>query len=132
MEEESMARLFWICLAGAAGTAARYFLSGWLARAAGPSFPFGTLAVNVIGSFLVGAIMQFALSVGSFSPTLRVALTTGLLGGFTTYSSFNYETLEYFQEGAWRAGCLNLSVTVASCLVAGMLGVWTGRLLTGG
>lgn len=127
-----MARLFWICLAGAVGTAARYFLSGWLARTAGPAFPFGTLTVNVVGSFLLGAIMQIALSVESFPPTLRLALTTGLMGGFTTYSSFNYETLRYFQDGAWRAGCLNLSVTVAACLVAGLLGVWTGRLLAGG
>ncbi len=127
-----MARLFWICLAGAVGTAARYFLSGWLARATGPAFPFGTLTVNVIGSFLLGAIMQVALAVEGFPPTLRLALTTGLMGGFTTYSTFNYETLQYFQEGAWRAGCLNLSVTVVSCLVAGILGVWTGRLLTGG
>ncbi|MEA2605033.1 MAG: fluoride exporter [Acidobacteriota bacterium] len=101
-----MARLFWICLAGAVGTATRYFLSSWLARVTGPAFPFGTLTVNVIGSFLLGGIMQIALSVESFPLTLRLALTTGLLGGFTTYSSFNYETLRYFQEGAWRAGCL--------------------------
>ena len=126
-----MTRLFWICLAGAAGTAARYFLSSWLARATGAAFPLGTLIVNVIGSFLLGAIMQVALSAESFPPTLRLALTTGLVGGFTTYSSFNYETLRYFQDGAWRAGCLNLSVTVAACLAAGVLGVWTGRLLTG-
>ncbi|MFY9824220.1 MAG: fluoride efflux transporter CrcB [Thermoanaerobaculia bacterium] len=127
-----MARIFWICLAGAVGTAARYFLSGWLARISGPSFPLGTLAVNVIGSFLIGVIMQVALAVEGFPPTLRLSLTTGLMGGFTTYSSFNYETLGYFQEGAWSTGCLNLGVTVVSCLAAGVLGLWAGRLLAGG
>jgi CrcB protein len=125
-----MARFLWICLGGAAGTAARYFLSGWLARKF-PAFPFGTLAVNVIGSFLLCTIMQIALSTESFSPTLRLALTTGLMGGFTTYSSFNYETLRFLQEGTWRTGCLNLGVTVSACLVSGALGVFAGRLVIG-
>ncbi|HEX9943735.1 MAG TPA: fluoride efflux transporter CrcB [Thermoanaerobaculia bacterium] len=126
-----MARLFWICLGGAIGTGARYLLSGWLLRLAGPEFPYGTLAVNVLGSFLLGTIMQVALAVEGFHPTLRLALTTGLLGGFTTYSTFNYETLRYFEENAWRLGCLNLAVTVASCLAAGVLGVLCGRVLAG-
>ncbi|HET9209989.1 MAG TPA: CrcB family protein, partial [Thermoanaerobaculia bacterium] len=88
-----MARFLWICLGGAAGTGARYLLSGWLLRAAGPGFPWGTLAVNVIGSFLLGLILQVSLTTTLISPTLRLALTTGVMGGFTTYSTFNYETL---------------------------------------
>ena len=84
-----MARLLWICLGGAVGTGARYLLSGWLLRWLGPAFPYGTLAVNVLGSFLMGVLMHLALSTGSFSPTLRLTLTTGVLGGFTTYSTFN-------------------------------------------
>lgn len=126
-----MARFLWVCLGGAAGTGARYLLSGWLLRAAGPGFPWGTLAANVVGSFLLGAIMQVALATQLLSPTLRVALTTGLLGGFTTYSTFNYETLQYFQQNDWLLGSLNLGATVLSCLLAGVLGILTGRLLVG-
>ncbi|HEX4960096.1 MAG TPA: CrcB family protein [Thermoanaerobaculia bacterium] len=124
-----MARFFWICLAGAVGTGARYLLGGWILRLAGPAFPWGTLTINCLGSFLIGVIMQAALGVEGFNPTLRLALTTGLLGGFTTYSTFNYETLRYFEEGAILMGCLNLGGTVVSCLVAGGLGLLAGRWL---
>jgi CrcB protein len=124
-------RIFWICLGGAAGTAGRYLLTGWLSRALGTDFPYGTLAVNVLGSFLLGVIMQVAILTEAFSPTLRLALTTGVMGGFTTYSAFNYETLRYFQENAWLLGLLNLGVTVLACLIAGALGLACGRLLVG-
>jgi len=126
-----MERFFWICLGGAAGTGARYLLSGWLARTAGPGFPWGTLAVNVLGSFLLGLIMQVALATETFPPTLRLALTTGVMGGFTTYSTFNYETLQYFQQDEWLLGLTNLGVTVAACLIAGVLGLFAGRFLAG-
>jgi CrcB protein len=126
-----MARFLWICLGGAVGTGARYLLSGWMLRTAGPGFPWGTLAVNVIGSFLLGLIMQVSLATGLIQPTLRLTLTTGLMGGFTTYSTFNYETLQYFQQSDWLAACANLATTVIVCLAVGALGVFTGRLLTG-
>ena len=127
----AMARFLWICLGGAAGTGARYLLSGWLLRAAGPGFPWGTLAVNVIGSFLLGLIMQVALATGTFPPTLRLALTTGVMGGFTTYSTFNYETLQYLQGNEWLAACANVTLTLFACLAVGVLGGLTGRLLAG-
>ena len=126
-----MARLLWICLGGAVGTGARYLLSGWLLRWLGPAFPYGTLAVNGLGSFLMGVLMHLALSTGSFSPTLRLTLTTGVLGGFTTYSTFNYETLQLFQEGAWLLGLANLGVTLGVCLGAGVLGLMIARFLVG-
>lgn len=126
-----MARFLWICLGGAAGTGARYLLSGWLLRAAGPGFPWGTLAVNVIGSFLLGLIMQVSLTTGLISPTLRLGLTTGVMGGFTTYSTFNYETLQYLQQNEWLAACANVTATLLVCLAAGVLGVLAGKLLAG-
>ena len=126
-----MARFLWICLGGAAGTGARYLLSGWLLRAAGPGFPWGTLAVNVLGSFLLGLIMQVSLTTGLIPPTLRLALTTGVMGGFTTYSTFNYETLQYLQQNDWLAACANVAATLLVCLAAGVLGVLGGRLLAG-
>src|SRR3954452_24123423 len=105
----AMARFLWICLGGAAGTGARYLLSGWLLRAAGPGFPWGTLAVNVLGSCLLGLIMQVPLPPALLPPTLRLALTTGVMGGFTTYSTFTYETLQYLQQNDWLAACANVA-----------------------
>lgn len=127
-----MRRLLLVCLGGAIGTGARYLVSGWALRVLGPGLPYGTLAVNVVGSFLIGAIMQIGLSTELLNPTLRLVLTTGVLGGFTTYSTFNYETLRYLEEGAWGPGLLNVGVTLASCLAAGILGLLAGRLAAGG
>jgi CrcB protein len=126
-----MARFLWICAAGAVGTGARYLLSTALARVAGPGFPWGTLAVNILGSFLLGAVMEVGVATELLSPAVRMVLATGLLGGFTTYSSFNYETLQYFQVQSWMLAFLNVSVTVLACLAAGILGIWTGRLISG-
>jgi CrcB protein len=116
-----MTRFLWICLGGAAGTGARYLMSGWVQRLGG-TFPYGTLAVNVLGSFLLGVIMRVALTTELLSPTPRLALTVGVLGGFTTYSTFNYETLQYFQDGAWLFAFLNILTTVLGCLIAGAIG----------
>ena len=127
-----MARFLWICLGGAIGTGARYLLSGWVLRTAGPGFPYGTLAVNVIGSFLLGLIMQVSLTTEAIPPTLRLTLTTGVMGGFTTYSTFNYETLAYFREGAWLYGFFNIGLTLAGCLVAGAAGFLAARAAMGG
>jgi CrcB protein len=121
-----MARFLWICLGGAAGTGARYLLSGWLLRAAGHGFPWGTLAVNVIGSFLLGVLLQLSLATD-----LRLALTVGGMGGFTTYSSFNYETLQYLLRDEWLTAFAYFAATLLVCLTAGALGLLCGRLLAG-
>ena len=126
-----MARFLWICLAGAAGTGARYLLSTWLSRASGSALPWGTLAVNLLGSFLLGAIMEIGLTTAILPPTLRLTLATGLMGGFTTYSSFNYETLQYLRSDSWLLASVNVGATVLGCLAAGMLGIWAGRLVAG-
>lgn len=127
-----MSRFLWICLGGAAGTGARYLLSGWALTTFGAFFPWGTLAVNVIGSFLLGLIMQIGIATPILSPTLRLTLTTGVMGGFTTYSTFNYETMRYIQDGAWRLAIGNVLATLVVCLAAGFAGVALGRALFGG
>ncbi len=127
-----MSRFLWICLGGAAGTGARYLLSGWALAALGPSFPYGTLAVNLIGSFCVGLLMQVGIATPLLSPTARLTLTTGVMGGFTTYSTFNYETIRYAQDGSWALALANIGATLAGCLAAGLLGVAAGRGLFGG
>ncbi|MCC7382287.1 MAG: fluoride efflux transporter CrcB [Deltaproteobacteria bacterium] len=125
-------KLLWISLGGAAGTAARYLISGWTASLLGPSFPYGTLMVNVTGSFLLAFLMQLSLTTELLPVTLRLALTTGVLGGYTTYSTFSYETFRYFQEGAWLPGGLNVLVTVTACLIACLLGFALAKWITGG
>jgi CrcB protein len=116
-------RFLWICLGGAAGTALRYMIGVGAARVLGEHFPFGTLIVNLLGSFLLSGVMYASVTTELVSPTLRLGLATGFLGGLTTYSSFNYETMRLFDEGAWLAGFVNVSSTVLGCFLAGILGL---------
>ena len=124
-----MDRLAWVCVGSALGGAARYWVSLWALRLCGPAFPYGTLVVNVVGSFCVGLLMQLALETSLFSPGVQIFLATGVLGGFTTYSTFNYETLSLASDGDWQLAGINLAATVAGCMGAGMLGLVTGRVL---
>lgn len=120
-------RLLWICLAGALGTGARYLLGSWANQRFGDAFPYGTLLVNVAGCFLLGAVLETALSAG-FPATLRLALTTGFLGGFTTYSAFAYETVSLARHGSRNTALANLVVTSVGCLVAVLMGIALARL----
>ena len=120
-------RLVLICLGGALGTGLRYLVTGVAARWFGPAFPYGTLAVNVLGSFLIGLVQEIALTTLVPAPTVRLFLTVGVLGGFTTYSSFSYETVRLLEEGSWLRAGLNVGVTTVACLGACVLGLATGR-----
>ena len=121
-----MQRFLWICLAGAIGSGARYLVGLWTVGRLGAAFPYGTLIVNVGGCFVMGALMHVALSQG-WPVTLRAALTVGFLGGFTTYSSFNYETTRLLESGAARAASLNVLVTLLGGFAAGWLGLLLAR-----
>jgi len=116
---------------GAIGTGARYLVATAAPRWWGTSFPYGTLVVNVAGSFLLGAIMHLGLTTTVIPPTLRLVLATGVMGGFTTYSTFNYETLQYLGQGALRLAGLNVAATLLICLVAGAVGSAAARWLAG-
>ncbi len=120
-------RFLLVCLGGAAGTGARYLVGGWVAATFGPTFPYGTLGINALGSFLISAIMHVGLVAGAISPDLRVVLATGVMGGFTTYSSFNYEMLSYLQRGALLLGVAYCAATVGGCLLFGYLGLALAR-----
>ena len=126
-----MDRLGWVCLGSALGGGARYLISLAALRLLGPGFPYGTLAVNLIGSFLIGLIMHVALNSTLISPTVRIFLTTGVMGGLTTYSAFNYETLALGADGEWLLAAANVAVTVVACIGAGLLGLALGRLAVG-
>ena len=123
-----MARVLWISLAGAAGTAVRYLLTMAITQRFGPSFPAGTIVVNLTGCFIMAAVMTASAALG-WSATVRMVVTVGFLGGFTTYSSFNQETMMLWERGATSAAVLNLAVTLLGGLAAGWLGMVVGRQL---
>ena len=125
-----MGRFFWICVGGAAGSGARYLVALWAARRFGSALPFGTIIVNLGGCFAIAALMHAALALG-WSPTVRAALTIGFIGGLTTYSSFNYETMRLFEEGAPATALLNITLTLLGGLLAGWIGATAARQLVG-
>jgi CrcB protein len=124
-------RFLLVCLGGAIGSGARYLVGGWLLGALGAGFPWGTLAVNLVGSFLIGLVMHLSLAADAIGPTMRIFLTTGIMGGFTTYSAFNYETLKYFSESAFALGLLNMAATLFGCLAMGLAGLTLARWIAG-
>jgi fluoride exporter len=124
-------RYLLVAVGGAFGSVARYWVAGVAPRLWGEAFPYGTLVVNVLGSFLISLVMGVALSTTLIPVNLRVFLTTGIIGGFTTYSTFNYETLALLQERLWWTGSLNVAITLLGCVIAGMLGLLVARLLVG-
>jgi CrcB protein len=120
--------LFWVIVGGGIGSGARYLIGLWALKRFGTSFPFGTAIVNLIGCFALGVVAHLA---GSFAwtPEARAATVAGLLGGFTTYSSFNHETLMLIANGAAGPALANVAVTLAGGLAAGWLGLVVARQL---
>ena len=118
-----------IALFGALGCLSRYYLSGWVYDLAGRAFPYGTLAVNVVGAYLIGLIMEFSLRSTLVSPNLRIGLTIGFLGGLTTFSTFSYETFRLLEEGNFLLVTVNVLVSVVVCLAFTWLGIVSARYL---
>ena len=114
-----------------AGGVARYWVGLGAVRWLGPAFPYGTLAVNLIGSFLITFILRLSVSTPAITPDVRLLLTTGVMGGLTTYSTFNHETLTMLQGNSPVTGALNVAITVAGCLACGYLGLAAARALQG-
>lgn len=122
-----MLSYLWVSLGGAIGTAARFWLSGVVADRFGPTFPYGTLAVNVSGSFIIGVLAAMADPSGRWflAPSMREFLMIGVCGGYTTFSSFSLQTLTLAQDGEWLRAGANVIGSFALCLVA----VWLGYYL---
>ena len=122
-----MALYLWIAVGSALGGVSRFWLSGIIARAFGETFPWGTLLVNISGSFAIGIVAALTapdarLFMGS---TARLAIMAGFLGGYTTFSSFSLQTLALVQDGEWLLASANIALSVIACLVA----VWAGYAL---
>jgi len=123
----SMPRIIWIGVAGFAGTLLRYWLSGAVAKRYGETFPYGTLAVNASGCILAGALFYLMYERFLTSPTVRSMVFIGLLGGFTTFSSYGLQTFTLLRDGEVLLALIN----IAASNVAGLFLVWAGYRLAG-
>lgn len=112
---------------GAMGALLRFWMSTGIYNVLGRGFPYGTLAVNVLGSLLMGFFYVLLIDKLPLSPTWRAALLVGLLGAFTTFSAFSMETLNLIEEGELVKAMLNVALSVMLCLVAAWIGVLAGR-----
>ncbi len=122
-----MKQAFFVFIGGGIGATSRYWLQGAVYRVVGTQFPYGTLLVNVLGCFLIGFLMTFFEERFLVSPSLRLFIAIGILGGFTTYSSFGYETIVMLQEGNYFGGMTNILYTTLSCLGATWVGTVIGK-----
>jgi len=122
--------LFLVFLGGGIGAGGRYLLGSWLHLQLGSGFPWGTFAVNALGSLLIGVVFALAQS-RSISPDAALFLTVGVLGGFTTFSAFSLETLRLITGGALAASLLNVVGQLSVGLLAVYLGFAVVRLFSG-
>jgi len=122
-------RALLITLGGGLGTLLRYLTSVLAARWLGTEFPYGTLIVNLSGAFIIGLVQQLSLEALLVPDTTRLFLTTGMMGGLTTYSTFSYETVQLVESGSWHLAWINVVVTTVVCLALCFLGMGVGRML---
>jgi CrcB protein len=124
-----MLRPLLVGVGGFIGALSRYWLAGACQRVVGVDFPFGTLSVNIVGSFVLGLVMAAALERNLIGPDLRIFVTVGFCGGLTTMSTFSYETLALLRDGSWLGGIGNAALSLVGCLAAVWLGDTVARLL---
>ncbi len=116
-------------LGGGIGAVSRYGLSGLVQRVSGAAFPLGTMSVNVLGSLFIGLIISLSDRFLIITPNVKIFITIGALGGFTTFSTFSYETIALMQDGEIIAVSLNVAVTVIGCLAAAWAGIMLGKII---
>jgi CrcB protein len=118
-----------VIIGGGLGAAARYFVSGAVYRWLPADLPYGNLVVNISACFVIGVLMSSLQERFLIDPSLRVFLTVGILGGYSTFSSFSYETIELLQDGEVLRGALNVFASLVGGLGATAVGLWVGKLL---
>ena len=124
-----MQMLLAVAAGGALGAVSRHYVAGQILRMTGPGFPYGTMVVNIVGSLLMGLmITAFAMKFQA-NQELRGFLTVGLLGGFTTFSTYSLETAMLIERGDWTSAALYAFGSMAVGLVALFAGIWLGRVL---
>ena len=119
----------WVALGGALGSSGRYTVSVLMARYGNSGFPFATLFVNVVGSFIIGLVWIYIQNRYHQSENLRLLVVVGFLGGFTTFSSFSLESMNLILDGHWFRGGINIFLTLFLCLAGVLAGMILGRLI---
>jgi len=122
-----MRQVLAIAAGGAVGSLLRFWMSNWVHAFAGRTFPYGTLAVNVLGCLIMGFLFVLFIDRLSDNPVLRAGVLIGVLGGFTTFSSFSIETFNLIEQGAWAKAAANMSGSLVLCVGATWIGVMLGR-----
>ena len=122
-----MGRFLFVCLGGAIGTGLRYLTALGAAQWFGAEFPYGTLIANLAGGFMIGLVQQLGLEALVIPDNTRLFLTTGIMGGLTTYSTFSYETVRLMEASAWSQAWINIVVTTTVSLSLCFLGIAVGR-----
>ena len=124
-----MLAYLWVSIGGALGSVARYWIGGLVSEKTGGSFPWGTLVINITGSFIIGMLGALVVPEGKMTPQTRALTTqlliTGVCGGYTTFSSFSLQTLNLIRDGEWFYAAGNILLSIILCMIA----VWIGYLL---
>lgn len=121
--------IWYVAFGSAVGGVARYLLGGWIQQRSGSTFPIQTLLINVTGSFLLGFLQHYALETTAISPEVRTMLTIGFCGGYTTFSTFSFETVRMLEDGDWRRAALYITLSVTLTVAAAVLGIVAAREL---
>lgn len=119
-----------VAIGAAVGGVARYLIGGWLASLLGANFPWGTVFVNVTGSFVIGVVLVLVQG-GALPAGARPFVAVGILGGYTTFSTYSYETLKLITDGNYGVAVINVFVQLVLGLIGVYLGVVLGRLIGG-
>jgi CrcB protein len=119
--------ILWISIGAIAGANLRYFAGQYIAKLVSSTFPYGTLVINVTGSFVLGFFLILTSERILADPRWRLLVAVGFCGGYTTFSSYSYETFALFEQGRWAASALNMFFTNALCLIGVMLGAILAR-----
>lgn len=122
-----MRQVLAIAAGGAVGSLLRFWMSNWVHSFAARSFPYGTLAVNALGCLLMGFLFVLFVDRLSDNSILRAGVLIGVLGGFTTFSTFSIETFNLIEQGAWVRAVANMSASLVLCVGATWIGVLLGR-----
>lgn len=116
----------WVAVGGGLGSMARFWMTGWMAGLTAGRFPWGTLAINVLGSLVIGIVAGLTLTPGrvGWHPDVRIFLMTGICGGFTTFSAFSLQAVELLQTGNIVAASGYITASILLCVVATAAGIW--------
>jgi fluoride exporter len=118
-----------VALGGALGSVTRYLVGGWIAGRLGAAFPYGTFVINLTASFIIGFFLAFAQDRAGLSPYWRLLIAVGFIGGYSTFSTYEYESIRLFQDGEFMLGTIYLVGSMAAGAIATIGGITVGSLI---